>query len=723
MEVTNKSIQWWTWNPERPAAISNLVNGIVITPVLYSAKEDCATLIEPSKEIEYGKRNIDGSTIFFRTKFSGTVISWQYHQNEDADLKVKWSVEEYGEWGLRFWVSLSLEGTEWVYEESEKRVTGIVDEYNYQAFLDPSPLMVTGHKSLKGLVNEFDEKGYFFLDSRAKKGDLLALRYNLEENPTGSLTLSNSNGYSHNIRFDQAVSQIESPCKSKRSLQAIYDVISWNHVYDKINQRPYTCLSRNWNTKKFGGFGVWLNDVLFNALLWSFFDVQKAIENLEAVVAWQTNEGNYACLVTGNDQWVDRSQPPIAAWVLWNVWQRSQNDEILKQFYESVLRNHEWWHRKRTLNDLGLVAYGTSQDIGNGLYKGTKLGAKNESSMDNSPVHDQAYFNPQSGLLESADVGLNSLLCLDGEMLSLMADHLGQNVKSDELKKRVEQHRERISKWLWDDRREVFANRMVDGSFVNSIAPTSFYPLIAGAASKEQQRSLVENYLLNQNEFGGEYVLPSVSRGDPAFNDNVYWRGRVWGPLNYWTYFGLKRTGLLDEASWLAEKSYNLFMKGWDQRLCGENYNADNGQIKDQSDTDEFYSWGALLPGIHLAETFDINPWQGLSIDLNADFEEIGPVSSPFGKITIQRTEDFWTLNLDQELEIKGNQKSKIENLQISSGLISFTIEQMNHDSYFELSKTVNEVQQNGNSIRFEQNKIYFKHSNNPQNIKISFLT
>ena len=318
--MTNKSIQWWTWNPERPAAISNLVNGIVITPVLYSAKEDCATLIEPSKEIEYGKRNIDGSTIFFRTKFSGTVISWQYHQNEDADLKVKWSVEEYGEWGLRFWVSLSLEGTEWVYEESEKRVTGIVDEYNYQAFLDPSPLMVTGHKSLKGLVNEFDEKGYFFLDSRAKKGDLLALRYNLEENPTGSLTLSNSNGYSHNIRFDQAVSQIGSPSKSKRSLQAIYDVISWNHVYDKINQRPYTCLSRNWNTKKFGGFGVWLNDVLFNALLWSFFDIQKAIENLEAVVAWQTKEGNYACLVTGNDQWVDRSQPPIAAWVLWNVW-------------------------------------------------------------------------------------------------------------------------------------------------------------------------------------------------------------------------------------------------------------------------------------------------------------------------------------------------------------------------------------------------------------------
>ena len=29
---------------------------------------------------------------------------------------------------MRFWVSLCLEGTEWVYEESEKRVNGIANK-------------------------------------------------------------------------------------------------------------------------------------------------------------------------------------------------------------------------------------------------------------------------------------------------------------------------------------------------------------------------------------------------------------------------------------------------------------------------------------------------------------------------------------------------------------------------------------------------------------------
>ena len=152
---------------------------------------------------------------------------------------------------------------------------------------------------------------------------------------------------------------------------------------------------------------------------------------------------------------------------------------------------------------------------------------------------------------------------------------------------------------------------MLDGRFVKSLAPTSFYPLIAGAASLSQQKSLVKNFLLNEEKFGGEFVLPSVSRDDPSFKENVYWRGRVWGPLNYWTYFGLKRCGLSDEASWLATKSNELFMKGWENRLCGENYNAENGEIKDQSDTDEFYSWGALMPSMNLSEIISQNPWQG----------------------------------------------------------------------------------------------------------------
>ena len=44
------------------------------------------------------------------------------------------------------------------------------------------------------------------------------------------------------------------------ALDAVRDVIGWNTVWDPINRRPYTSLSRNWVSQKFGGFGVWLDD-------------------------------------------------------------------------------------------------------------------------------------------------------------------------------------------------------------------------------------------------------------------------------------------------------------------------------------------------------------------------------------------------------------------------------------------------------------------------------
>ena len=59
----------------------------------------------------------------------------------------------------------------------------------------------------------------------------------------------------------------------EQALGAMHDVIAWNHVWDAVNQRPYTALSRFWNKKKFGGFGVWLNDILYNAWMLSLIHI------------------------------------------------------------------------------------------------------------------------------------------------------------------------------------------------------------------------------------------------------------------------------------------------------------------------------------------------------------------------------------------------------------------------------------------------------------------
>jgi putative isomerase len=174
---------------------------------------------------------------------------------------------------------------------------------------------------------------------------------------------------------------------------------------------------------------------------------------------------------------------------------------------------------------------------------------------------------------------------------------------------------ERVRTHLWDDERKVFANRLWDGAFIRSIAPTSFYPLLAGIATPEQKAHLLR-WLADPGKFGGTWRLPSVTRDDPAYFDNVYWRGRVWPPLNLLTWLGLRRAGEDAAAEQLAADSHALFAAAWAKGQCPENFNAETGRADDQPDTDLFYGWGGLMPLIAVLDIVRLTPWSGWELDL-----------------------------------------------------------------------------------------------------------
>ena len=92
--------------------------------------------------------------------------------------------------------------------------------------------------------------------------------------------------------------------------------------------------------------------------------------------------------------------------------------------------------------------------------------------------------------------------------------------------------------------------------------------------------------------------------------DQNYWRGRIWGPMNYLVYLGLQNYDLPQARSELADKSYALFLKEWQEHgHVHENYNAILGSGDDVTNSDRFYHWGALLGFIkYLEETTPIPP-------------------------------------------------------------------------------------------------------------------
>ena len=593
--------RWWTWNSERSVELIHLESGLQITPVLYAASKERISLLNPGPEITFGRRPVGDELIEFTTEVAGTILEWHYTL-QNGNFILKWQVLHHGEWGLRFWVNLCLTGTKdlnFVYDRKTGRVSGTGTDQSILFTSEKKPLLVTQHLDLEELTKEYHDHGYFYLASRAECGEFLALRFNLEEAP--SMTFRGSMGDDANKLFFKDFPNIPTEPREK-ALEAMHDVLAWNHVWDEVNRRPYTALSRFWNKKKFGGFGIWLNDILYNAWMWGFFDVERSLENLDAVFAHQTEAGNFPCLVTGNDAWLDRTQPPIAAFVVWSLYEKTGRKDILERYAAGLRKNLEWLWAHRQMGETGLLCFGTSLEEGDGLYKGTKLAAKDESMMDNSPLHDSVPFDEITGLLLAADVGINSMAALDGEMLERIFNELGELDIAQQLSDRTSIHKQRIVDWLWDESRGIFANRMINGDFVSTLAPTSFFPMAAGIGSIAQSQNMINRYLNDNQKFGGEFGLPSVTRDNPAYTDNVYWRGRIWAPLNFWVWQGLRRQGFSKEAAELAEQSWKLFEKNWNQRLCGENFNAETGEVLDQPDTDGFYSWGALLAAIRAIE-------------------------------------------------------------------------------------------------------------------------
>ncbi len=130
---------------------------------------------------------------------------------------------------------------------------------------------------------------------------------------------------------------------------------------------------------------------------------------------------------------------------------------------------------------------------------------------------------------------------------------------------------------------------------------------------------MVNEHLLNPKEFWGTYILPSISRNDPAFVDQYYVRGTIWGPFNYLVYQGINRYRFDATALQFAQKSYDLYMEDW---RVAQHDNEQYGAAGGNGGGDPHYTWGALLPQIALDQYADVNPWEGLR------FGALSPASS-----------------------------------------------------------------------------------------------
>ncbi|WP_175549931.1 MGH1-like glycoside hydrolase domain-containing protein [Mariniphaga anaerophila] len=402
----------------------------------------------------------------------------------------------------------------------------------------------------------------------------------------------------------KSLASIKGNPELKEVKSALQAVINWNLIYDPANDRLISPVSRIWSSKDRGGYVLFCWDNYFAAHMYSVGSKELAyiniIENTKAIAELGFVPNHYA----GNDVSRDRSQPPVGSIITMEVYNKYQEKWLLEETFDLLLQWNRWWEQKRDKD--GYLCWGSNKYPGmertiyatNGHQQ-----AMWESGLDNSPMYDGIPYDENTELINLADVGLMSLYVADCKALVKMADILGRKKEKRELEKRTEKYAESL-KTLWNEEEGIFMNKRTDTKeFSKRLSPTNFYPLLAGVATQEQAERMIKDHFYNPDEFWGEWIIPSIARNDPAFPDNTYWRGRIWAPMNYLLYWGVRNYDLPDAKRDIIEKSEALLLKSWTKdKHIFENYNSTTGVGDDVGDSDNFYHWGALLGMIKIME-------------------------------------------------------------------------------------------------------------------------
>ncbi|OAM87773.1 trehalase family glycosidase [Termitidicoccus mucosus] len=392
-------------------------------------------------------------------------------------------------------------------------------------------------------------------------------------------------------------------------LHAAYQAcLAWNTFYEPAHERVITTSSRPWNVLRLG-YGLFCWDTFTFAWMQAP-DAPELARNSIREVFREMVDGEFIPNVangSGRRSW-DRSQPPLAGLTMLAIHEMAPDRGFLAAIFPALLAWNRWWDRARR-NPRGLLSWGSHPfpprigDLAERLQPNTGRGAALESGMDNSPMYDDAPFDTRTHLMALSDVGLASLYITDCQALALLASELGLAAEASETTERAAFYTKNIAA-LWNPDAGVYQNRRTDtGEFSPRLSPTVFYPMLAGVATGEQSRSMVDNFLLHPEKFWGDWVLPSVPRDDPAFPEQLYWRGRVWPVLNFLVYLGLKRAGHNAAAAMLAERSRILFEQNWREHSGAfENYSAITGRATEEKFCDPMYAWSGLLVFMQLME-------------------------------------------------------------------------------------------------------------------------
>ncbi len=332
----------------------------------------------------------------------------------------------------------------------------------------------------------------------------------------------------------------------------------------------------------------WLWDSGFQALGYGEYRPARARDAILTMLGVQEKEGFISHMT---NEWMEpltpHSQPPVFGFAGARIVHPSDPGslEFTRTMYESSKPFLEWWSDNRDRNNNGLFEY-LSQD---------------EGGWDNSPRADyvkKMMFIPYYGNLgeilgskikplESVD--LNSWMYSYYLAMARWAGELGLEQEADDWREKADVLAQKIDALLWDQEAKAWFDTY---SWVGSdkyhhfkvLTPAIWFPAFLGATRDEAKaRAVIEEHLLDPDEFFGKYPVPTVAYNDPRFDRTESgWKSHIWLVTAYSALEALFRFGYEDEAEELRERLLEMMADQDGMKGIYETYDPLTGKYKSE---------------------------------------------------------------------------------------------------------------------------------------------
>lgn len=318
--------------------------------------------------------------------------------------------------------------------------------------------------------------------------------------------------------------------------------------------------------------GIWLWDNAFHAIALRHLDPEIARDQIRGVIAHQLSNGMLpdAIFDDGIVYEIDHpfrhnvTKPPILAWAALKIHEIDPNISFLKEIYDPLVNWNKWWILNNDSNHDGIIQY-------NHPYS---------SGMDDHPSWDYGFP------VDSPDI--NTYLVIQMQSLSKISAILNRRIEAKIWQEKSEILVKKILDYFWDNDTGRFKS-FHNNKPLSVFTILNLYPLLTGKLPLDINNRIVD-CLENPEDFGGKFIIPTVSRSDSKFTPDLMWRGPIWANINYFFIEALTQLAKNDFAKKLTQKTLDLIN---DNLGIYEYYNANTG--KPGSKAAVTFSWTAAV--------------------------------------------------------------------------------------------------------------------------------